>query len=336
MSGVHQRQVKAQDDGLRLDRWFRQYFPGLTQGRLEKLLRRGLVRVNGKRAKSSARVMTGQLVRIPPEVPTDKKSPLAKQAIKQVGIPDQLVAQLEGAIIHRDKHLLVLNKPAGLAVQGGSKTRLHIDAALPALQGDAVEPPRLVHRLDRDTSGLLLLARDRKTAQTLTRYFARREIEKIYWGLVYGVSRPSRGSIFVPLAKRAASDGGERVRPVEKDAPDAMKAHTDFIEIARVGQRFSWLAFQPHTGRTHQIRAHAAAIGHPLVGDRKYRIASENEDIGGILPKKLHLHARSIMMPHPAGGMFSCAAPLCDHMAETWDMLNFNLQDADMPFGEGR
>jgi len=331
MSGVHHRKVKDVDDGLRLDRWFRKYFPGLTQGRLEKLLRRGLVRLDGKRVKANGRISTGQSVRVPPEVPTDNKSPIAKQ----LDVPESLVKELEQAILHRDKHIMVLNKPPGLAVQGGSKTKIHIDAALPALQFGAEEAPRLVHRLDRDTSGILVLARTRKAAQFLTRHFATREVEKIYWALVYGVVRPPSGSITVPLAKRAAADGGERVRPVDKSDPDAMNAHTDFTEISRIGQQFSWLAFRPRTGRTHQIRAHAAAIGHPLVGDGKYRDENQDAETGGILPKKLHLHARSIILPHPAGGRFSCDAPLHGHMAETWDMLNLDMNDGVDAFGEG-
>ena len=331
MSGVRHMKVKAEDDGLRLDRWFRKHFTALTQGKLEKLLRRGLVRVDGKRAKAAIRIEAGQSIRIPPEVPAPGSA-----RVKHTSVPDSLVDSLQAAILHRDKDIMVLNKPSGLAVQGGSKTQTHIDAALPALQFDEAEPPRLVHRLDRDTSGLLVLARNRKAAQFLTRQFAGRDVEKIYWALVYGVPRPSRGHIIVPLAKRAAGDGGERVRPVDKGDVDAMKAHTDYMEIARVGQRFSWLAFRPLTGRTHQIRAHATAIGHPLVGDGKYRIEGENEEYGGILPKKLHLHARLIMMPHPQGGVFRCEAPLRDHMAETWDMLNFDLSDGDVPFDEER
>lgn len=330
MAGVRQIKVKAEDDGLRLDRWFRKHFPALTQGRLEKLLRRGLVRLDGKRVKAAERVAKGHTVRVPPEVPPQG----AAKSERPVSVSDAVVERLRNAILHKDKDVIVLNKPSGLAVQGGSKTTTHIDAALPALQFDAAEPPRLVHRLDRDTSGVLLLARHRKAAQFLTRQFADRETEKIYWALVYGVPRPPRGHIMVPLAKRAAADGGERVRPVEKGDPDAMKAQTDYMEIARVGQRFSWLAFRPITGRTHQIRAHAAAIGHPLVGDGKYCVDTENEEYGGILPKKLHLHARLIKMRHPSGGELSCRAPLADHMAETWEMLNFDMEDGDIGFDE--
>ena len=239
MSGVRHMTVKSEDDGLRLDRWFKKHFTALTQGRLEKLLRRGLVRVDGKRVKAASRVEKGQGIRIPPEVP----APGTARVKHAPSVPDSLVNSLQEAIIHRDKDIMVLNKPSGLAVQGGSKTTTHIDAALPALQFDEAEAPRLVHRLDRDTSGLLVLARNRKAAQFLTRQFAGREVEKIYWALVYGVPRPPRGHIMVPLAKRAAADGGERVRPVEKGDPDAMKAHTDFMEIARVGQRLAGWPF---------------------------------------------------------------------------------------------
>ncbi len=330
MSSVQHRTVKADDDGVRLDRWFRKYFAGLTHGRLEKLLRQGRIRLDGARAKASDRLKTGQQVRIPPEVPRDGKSP----APVSVQVSQSLVEGLRNAVIHRDHDLLIINKPSGLAVQGGSKTNQHVDGALPELTFGAPETPRLVHRLDRDTSGLLVLARNRKAAQFLTRQFADQEVEKIYWALVYGVPRPSHGTITAPLAKRAAADGGERVVPVEHGDPDGMRAITDFAEVARVGQRFAWVAFRPRTGRTHQIRAHATAMGHPLVGDGKYRSDAENADHGGLLPKKLHLHARSIKMPHPAGGMFSALAPLRDHMADTWDVLGFDLEDGLSAFAE--
>ena len=330
MSGVQHRAVKPDDDGMRLDRWFRKYFAGLTHSRLEKLLRQGRVRLDGARAKASDRVQTGQQVRVPPEVPRDGQSPTPASG----RVSQSLVEGLRASVIHRDQHLLVLNKPSGLAVQGGSKTSQHVDGVLPELTFGAPEVPRLVHRLDRDTSGLLVLARSRKAAQFLTRQFADQTVEKIYWALVYGVPRPSHGTITAPLAKRAAADGGERVFPVEKGDPDAMRAVTDFAEIARVGQRFTWMAFRPRTGRTHQIRAHATAMGHPLVGDGKYRSEAENADHGGLLPKKLHLHARSIKMPHPAGGTFSALAPLRDHMADTWDVLDFELEDGLSPFPE--
>ena len=333
MSGVVLEKIGAAEDGLRLDRWFRSHYPALTQARLENLLRRGLIRLDGRRAKANMRIVEGQRVRVPPEV-RHNKSDTANRAPP---VPKDLAKQLSQAVLHRDSDVLIINKMSGVAVQGGSKTHNHIDAALPALKFDAEETPRLVHRLDRDTSGILLLARHRKAAQFLTRQFANRAVEKIYWGLVHGVPRPAQGSIIVPLAKRAAGAGGERVRPVCADSADAMRAHTDYALIARIGQQFSWLAFRPHTGRTHQIRAHAAAIGHPLVGDGKYRgtpksgTAGEQREIGGILPKKLHLHARSIMMAHPSGGMLSCVAPLTDYMAASWAQLELEEADGDSP-----
>ncbi|HCD16265.1 MAG TPA: RluA family pseudouridine synthase, partial [Rhodobiaceae bacterium] len=183
MSGVQHRSVKPDDDGIRLDRWFRKYFAGLTHSRLEKLLRQGRIRLDGTRAKASDRVQTGQQVRVPPEVPRDGQSPIPKTA----QVSQSLVEGLRASIIHRDQDLLVLNKPSGLAVQGGSKTNQHLDGVLPELAFGAPEAPRLVHRLDRDTSGLLVLARNRKAAQFLTRQFAEHTVEKIYWALVYGV-----------------------------------------------------------------------------------------------------------------------------------------------------
>ena len=301
MAGVRNIAIKPEDDGLRLDRWFRKYFPALTQGRLEKLLRRGLVRLDGKRVKAAARLISGQTMRVPPEVPAQG----ASRSSRPISVPDDLVAQLEAAILHRDKHIMVLNKPSGLAVQGGSKTERHIDAALPGLQFDEAEPPRLVHRLDRDTSGVLVLARNRKAAQFLTRQFAGRDVEKSI-GLWFTVCRVRPKGTLTCRWPSAAGDGGERVRPVDKKDPDAMKASTDLLKLPVSANAFAgWLS--PLTGRTHQIRAHAAAIGHPLVGDGKYRMDDENQEYGGILPKKLHLHARSIMMPHPKVDSFSAS-----------------------------
>ena len=242
------------------------------------------------------------------------------------------MAQLREDILHKDDDILVLNKPAGLAVQGGSRTPLHIDAALPALKFGADDPPRLVHRLDRDTSGVLVLARHRHAARFITRQFAARKVAKLYWALVFGVPRPTRGTIELALAKRAGADGKAQMRPAPRDGKPA---RTDYAVLARAGKNFSWVAFRPLTGRTHQIRAHAAAIGYPLVGDGKYRGPRAETEFGGIIDPKLHLHARSLEMPHPAGEMFAIHAPLRDHMARSWETLSFDVADApDDPFDE--
>ena len=326
-TAVRHDKVATPDIGLRLDRWFLKYFPALTHGRLEKLLRQGRVRLDGKRVKSAARLAAGQTIRIPPEaLGSDANKTNATAKTKS---DPSLAARLIPQILHKDAHILVLNKPAGLAVQGGSKTHIHIDAALPHLQMEAAEPPRLVHRLDRDTSGLLVLARTRQAAQFLTRNFASREVEKIYWALVYDAPRPLTGSITAALAKRTHGQGGEVMQIVDAEATDALPAHTDYTTIKRI-RRLAWLAFRPHTGRTHQIRAHSQSLGHAIVGDTKYR--AKNPPKSSILEKGLHLHARSIMMPHPRGGRFVCHAPLQAHMAHTWQLLGFDAEYAENPF----
>lgn len=328
MSMVRHQEVLCDEEGMRLDRWFRRHFPQLSQGHLEKLCRKGLVRIDGGRAKPAARLAVGQTVRIPPEVANAERP-------KQRVTDHKLAEQLKKSIVYQDDDLLVINKMSGLAVQGGTKTERHIDAALPDLAFGASEPPRLVHRLDRDTSGLLILARNRLAAQSLTRQFARREVKKIYWALVHGNPRPARGRIDVPLAKRPGFDGGERVQAVRSSDTEALRARTDYAELARAGQRFSWLALVPHTGRTHQLRAHMMAIGHPIAGDPKYRRLDDTQDFGGIIEKKLHLHARSISVRQPSGQhMLYFEAPLTGHMARSWADLGFDEQDGEDPFEE--
>jgi 23S rRNA pseudouridine955/2504/2580 synthase len=223
-----------------------------------------------------------------------------------------VIRDLETRILFQDDDILVLNKPSGLAVQGGSKTTTHIDAALPYLKFGATETPRLVHRLDRDTSGLLLLARNRAAAQALTR------------------------AIDLALAKRPAPTGGERMRAVSRDDPDGLRARTDYALVAPAGSKFSWLALRPLTGRTHQLRAHMAALGTPIVGDPKYKVENERTVFGGIIEKKLHLHARSVSFKHPLSGRgMLLQAPLTDHMLRIWSHFGFDPADAVDAFGDG-
>ncbi len=323
MSGVEKKRVASAEDGMRLDRWFTSHFPGVTHGQLQKLLRTGQVRVNGARAKANMRISRGQEVRIPP-LP-DAPAPPARE-----GISAREAAFVQGLVIYKDDDILALNKPPGLAVQGGSATTEHLDRLLDALTFDAPERPRLVHRLDKDTSGVLLLARSREAAAKLGRSLKHRSARKLYWALVIGIPKPDKGEIKLALAKRGGH-GEERVHPADADDPEAKLAITRYALLERAGTRLAWLAMTPITGRTHQLRAHAAAIGHPIVGDGKYGGADAHP--GGEIPRKLHLHARRIVIPHPRGGVFDIAAPLPHHMKGTWDLLGLDADDLRDPFG---
>ena len=334
MSGVQSLEVQPGEDGMRLDRWFKARFPGLGHGALQKLLRTGQVRVDGSRAKANARVEAGQTVRVPPL--DDQK--VYRKSRRETSLSRQDLALIRSLVIHRDDHVIALNKPPGLATQGGSKTERHIDGMLGGLMSDADERPRLVHRLDRDTSGVLLLARTRKAAAVLAKSFQSRETEKIYWALVAGVPRPEQGKVDLPIIK-AGKEGDQRMVPARKSDRGAQRAVTVFATVERAGRRFSWLALSPLTGRTHQLRVHMEAIGHPVVGDAKYRGdggGDEVEDWEGI-DDMLHLHARSIRMAHPGGaGVLDVTAPLPDHMHRTWRLLGFDPRDGDglQLFGE--
>jgi 23S rRNA pseudouridine955/2504/2580 synthase len=298
MGGVTTVKVVGDDDSLRLDRWFSRYYPSVTHSRLQKLLRTGQVRVDGHRAKANKRLLAGQIVRVPPvggPVPTQGKvSPI------DVATRDDLRAR----VLYRDNNMLALDKPAGLAVQGGSGQRRHLDALSEALRFDADEPPRLVHRLDKETSGVLLLARHRHAARDLTRLFRDGEVAKTYWAVVAGVPRSAAGEIDRPLTK-----GTERV---EEDAT-GRPAVTHYRTISATEGR-AWLVLSPLTGRTHQLRVHCALIGVPILGDRKY---------GGPRHKQLHLHARELVLSRDSGNL-RLTAPLPAHMVKTFAALGFD------------
>ena len=325
MKEVSQIAVSADEDGIRLDRWFKRHFPMLTHGRLEKLLRTGQVRVDGARAKANARLDQGQVVRVPP-LGDDAAKPAPKA---ERGVSEQDAAMVRSLVIHKDKSILVLNKPAGLAVQGGTKTERHLDGMLDALTFDAAERPRLVHRLDRDTSGVLVLARTAKAAAALARAFKQKDARKIYWALVVGVPGPRQGTIDLALTKQGGPRA-ERVFAADKDDEDARHAVTHFSAVATASYKLAWLALMPLTGRTHQIRAHAAAIGTPVVGDGKY--GGVNAHPGGEIARRLHLHARSIDIAHPDGGRFFIEAELPPHMKASWKLLGFDERDAKGAF----
>ncbi|MFZ1990710.1 MAG: RluA family pseudouridine synthase [Alphaproteobacteria bacterium] len=305
---------------MRLDRWFKRHYPAVSHGRLEKLLRTGQIRIDGARAKSNDRLKPGQIIRVPPIEP-DTARP-EKQAAP---ISDRDARFVRSLVLRTEPGFLVLNKPAGLAVQGGSKTTRHLDALLPALAGRGEERPRLVHRLDRDTSGAIVIARSAASAAELAALFRTKAVTKIYWALVHGVPSPRAGTIDVALAKQGGR-GNERMEPQEDDSEEGQRAITHFEVVSNVAHQFAWVALMPVTGRTHQLRAHLAAIGHPIVGDPKY---GKPEDFGGEIPSGLQLHARRISLPGGKRRKISVEAPLPPHMAETWRLFGFEEGEAN-------
>jgi 23S rRNA pseudouridine955/2504/2580 synthase len=313
--------VSVADGAVRLDRWFRRHYPSLAHGRLEKLLRTGQIRVDGKRAKAADRVAAGQEIRVPPFC---EIQPIGPPAPQRISAKD--AAMLEDAILHRDDEVIVLNKPHGLAVQGGTGSERHLDGLLDALRFGHQERPRLVHRLDKDTSGVLVIARSAAAAALLTRAFRDKTTRKLYWALVVGRPNPAAGRISLALAKQAGS-GGERVRAAPEDGKPAV---TYYQVIDNAGERASWLALLPVTGRTHQLRAHCAAIGTPILGDEKYG-GAEGQLAGAPNPRRLHLHARELTIPHPGGGTLRITAPLPAHMRQSWKFFGF-ADDAADPF----
>ncbi len=316
MSGVATIEVSADEGGLRLDRWFKRRYPGLTHARLSKLIRTGQVRVDGARAKPGARLVAGQRIRVPPLGPSD--APSVKTPARP---PDAAAsADLRARVLYRDDAVIALDKPAGLAVQGGTKTVRHLDAMLDSLAFGAPERPRLTHRLDKDTSGVLVLGRTAAAAAALAAAFRGKKVRKLYWALVVGVPKPRVGRIALSLAKRAGPGGGERV----VGDRSGRAALTEYRVIETAGKRAAWLALAPHTGRTHQLRAHCAALGTPILGDRKYGAGLAFLP-GAAAAPGLHLHAREIELPRPDGaGPLRVVAPLAAHMRETWRRLGFD------------
>lgn len=330
MTGVTQRTIKADDDGIRLDRWFTRNFPQLTHGALEKLLRTGQVRVDGARVKSSHRVVKGATVRIPPLPAAKVPDPAVEKAPPRVTAKDR--AYIQGMVLHRDADVIVLNKPAGLAVQGGTKTERHIDGLLPGLVKEGEERPRLVHRLDRDTSGILVIAASARAAASLAQAFRTRDTRKVYWALTQGLPIPRAGKIDAALIKREAKDGREKMRVAYEDESEEedLKSAVTLFETLDHATTMAWLALMPLTGRTHQLRAHCAAIGTPIVGDGKYGGAPSRSH--GEIPNKLMLHARSLRIRHPKGTWLDLVAPLPPHMSKVWTMFGFNPNDKRDPY----
>lgn len=339
-------QVGPDEADQRLDRWFRRHFPHVAQGRIEKMCRKGEIRVDGGRVKAGTRVSPGQSVRIPPLPAADHRP--APQARREPTLDD--AEMIRRAVLYRDDHILALNKPPGLPSQGGTgQGSRHVAGLADALRFDREDAPSLVHRLDKDTSGVLLMARTPRVATALTKAFRARETRKIYWAAVAGVPTPAMGTIRYGLVKAAGggAGAGEKMRCIRPDevatTPDAKRATTDYAVLSALAKRVAWVALVPITGRTHQLRAHMAELGHPIIGDGKYGgSGQENQgdgwgaQLGGEISRKLHLHARSLRFTHPVtGAILSVTAPLPDHMARTW--LGFDWHAGDVladPFEE--
>ncbi|HWE06757.1 MAG TPA: RluA family pseudouridine synthase [Rhizomicrobium sp.] len=333
LAGAANVPVESDDDGARLDRWFRRHFPALAHHALEKLLRTGQVRLDGKRAKSGDRISTGQIIRLPPQVQNFHEAVDARSTNSQP-VPAQSSEQArifaESLVIHKDSAVLVLNKPSGLASQGGSGIGEHVDGLLGFLAFGKKQRPRLVHRLDRDTSGVLVVARTVPAAAALSESLRRRDAAKIYWALTKGVPSPARGTIRSALAKQAAGRD-EKIAEVECDAEGAKSAITDYAVVERAGPDYAWVAVRPLTGRMHQIRVHLASLGTPVVGDFKYGGAAARGL--GAIENRLHLHARAIDIAHPDGGRLKISAPLQAHMLKTWKLLGFDPDEDAFPAG---
>lgn len=320
MAGVETREVEADEGGMRLDRWFKWHYAELPHSRLEKLLRTGQVRVDGGRVKASTRLAAGQMVRVPP-LPAAAPEP-AKKALSKDGRDF-----LASITLYEDDDLMVLNKPPGIAVQGGTKTTHHLDRLLEGLDDDPKTRPRLVHRLDRDTSGVLVVAKRREVAAKLGRAFQTRSVRKIYWALVKGVPRPPQGKIDAALVKASGAEGDRvrKARPGEQEV--AQSAVTYYAVVDRAGQRVAWLSLKPVTGRQHQLRAHMAILGYPILGDEKYQ---GERDLPEGLDNRLHLHARRISFPHPSGeSVVDVTAPLPEHMARAFAAFGFEARQSD-------
>ena len=320
--------VSAEDDGIRLDRWFKRHMADVPFATVSRWARTGQLRVDGARATPGDRIAEGQSIRIPPLPAPDKAKPArpARPARPKLSTEQQEFAQ--SLVIYRDDQTIVINKPPGLATQGGTKTQDHVDGLLDALCYEREDRPKLVHRLDKDTSGALLLARTPRSAAYFAKAFSSRTARKVYWALVVGVPSIEEGMIDLPLAKQPGT-GGEKMHV---DEEEGLPSRTRYRVIERAGNRACWLDLQPYTGRTHQIRVHLAAIGFPIVGDGKY--GGKDAFLSGTISRKMHLHARRIRVDHPDGGRVDVKAELPRHFSESLADLGFTESVGDLPLDE--
>jgi 23S rRNA pseudouridine955/2504/2580 synthase len=322
-TGVQNAPVAADESGMRVDRFLEARFPGLSFSHIQRVIRKGEVRVDGKRTQPKNRLETGQTVRIPPlhlDPPKERRAG-GNEA------DEKTRAFLRSITLHEDADVLVLNKPMGLAVQGGSGTTRHIDGMLDVLRDAHGQRPRLVHRLDKDTSGCLLVAKTRFAAAALAKTFRSRSARKIYWALVAGVPKPRQGRISTFLAKEEREEDSF-MRIAQHGEEGASHAVTYYAVVETAGPALAWVSLKPVTGRTHQLRAHMAHIGHPIVGDAKY-FARENWELPGGMQNRLHLLARRIAVLHPRGGIVDVTAPLPPHMQQSWNLLGLDAKRYD-------
>lgn len=316
--------VAPDDDGIRLDRWFKRHLPDASFNIVSRWSRTGQLRVDGKRAAPGDRLEAGQQIRVPPAEPPSNPKP----KVERPRLSEDEIAFVNEIVIHRDPQAIVVNKPPGLATQGGTKTPTHLDGMLDGLADEAGQRPKLVHRLDKDTSGVLLLARTARAAAFFSKAFSGRTARKVYWAMVVGVPAIKDGFIDLPLGKQPGT-GGEKMHV---DEEEGLPAKTRYRLIERAGNRAAWVELQPLTGRTHQLRVHMAAIGHPIVGDGKY--GGQEAFLTGAISRKLHLHARRLRIDHPDGGRIDVSADLPQHFAETLSGLGFEEAAGDLPLDE--
>jgi 23S rRNA pseudouridine955/2504/2580 synthase len=324
MSEVKRHEVSTDEDGMRLDRWFKIHFPQVTFAYLNKLTRTGQVRVGAGRCKTNSRLKQGDEIRVPPLAFDTRPADAPKADVKPLSREERKL--FDSMVIHEDKDIYVLNKPCGFAVQGGSKTFHHLDGLLMGLGADLGERPVLVHRLDRDTSGVIVVARRRAVAAALGKLFATRNVQKTYWCIVKGVPKPSQGKIEVALIKAKGPDGDRMRASRAGEEDDEQRAVTQYAVLEKASTVAAWLSMKPITGRQHQLRAHAAHIGTPILGDNKY---AGDQDLPDGIVNKLHLHARRIVFPHPRSGVIDITAPLPEHIKQAFDVFGFDATRFD-------
>ncbi len=321
MSEVRQFTVVAEDDGIRLDRWFKRHLPDTSFTIVAKWARTGQLRIDGARATPGDRLVAGQVLRVPPAEPVRADAPKPRLRTPLTAEETSFIQEL---VIHKDAQAIVINKPPGLATQGGTKTTEHVDGLLDGLTFESEGRPKLVHRLDKDTSGALLVARNARAAGHFAKAFSSRTARKVYWALIVGVPDIHDGMIDLPIGKQPGS-GGEKMHV---DEAEGSPARTRYRVIERAGNRAAWVELQPLTGRTHQLRVHLNAIGHPIVGDGKY--GGQASFLTGGVSRKMHLHARRIRIDHPDAGQIDVTADLPLHFAESLKLLGFDEKLGDL------